>query len=1022
MGKLPSGAVTFCFTDIEGSTQLFAKFGTQFLDLLETHRRILREAVKAHGGAEVKTEGDGFFFAFGNATEAVQACVEFQRKLTAHPWPQEGEIRVRVGLHSGVADPTGDDYLTFAVHEAARVSAAAHGGQTVVSRAVVDAVDSSSSSFSFRDLGEHTLKDLHPMRIYQVCHPELPAEFPPLRSIGSTRGYLPASTSNLVGRERDLDGLSDCVARSRMVTVVGAGGVGKTRLAVEAARAELGRRADGVWFVDLASVTDPERLDDTVLRAVGVIREAASPAREQLLNFLREREVLLVLDNCEHLVEACTQLVAEVLAACPRAAVLATSRENLGIDGETMWRVRSLDSDESVELFIDRARQVHADLLLEELARAAVLRIVERLDGIPLAIELAAARMRTLSASQIADRLDDRFRLLTGGNRTALARQRTLEAAVDWSYDLLEDAEKTLIRRLSVFRGGFDLEAAEAVWGDDVLDLLERLVDKSMVMTTLRGDVVRYRLLETIRHYGWAKLLDADEVAESRERHMNHYARLVASGSDGFMDSRENAVAAQFELDHDNIRAAVDWAMSAEPKTAWLFIAHLWMSWSVLGHTAEGLDRTGHVLELEADIDPEVDARAHMGAAHLSWLSSVSVAEVRSHCERVIAWSEKNPDHPARWLGAWALTILASVVELEPGSYDHELATRAVSSARGSGAGFILAHALLGLATNAINDNRVGDALGLLDEALSVAVGCGSISTSGEILENIAWTLIAAGDVSQALDTAERAVAAARQGPNVYFLIFALLALGRCKVVSERLDDAAETYLEGLELAREHGLDRDTGRLLIELGWLDAEAGRFDLASNRLAEAQDRLMKLAPHRYELLLLAALAGHSLSEIQVLKGDFEGARPGLEQSRALAEGLGMSWVEAFSEISIGWLELSAEDDVAAEIWFRRALVRLKDPTLHAERQVFAAGIRGLAGIAQRRGQLDLSARLSGAASESIEPNNPAPRLGTILHKRILDDVRTKLGDDEFEREWSEGVRLGLGGLSALEPSPR
>jgi predicted ATPase/class 3 adenylate cyclase len=1013
MADLPSGLVTFCFTDIEGSTQLFARHGTDFLELLEEHRRIIRTAVAQHGGAEVKTEGDGFFLAYPSAANAVASVAKFQRAMREHGWPPDGMVKVRVGLHLGHASPIENDYMVFAVHEAARIGAAANGGQTVVSDAFAIAVGNDlPPGIALRDLGVHQLKDLGPMRLHQLSDEQSTGDFPPLRTVGGPRGYVPATASSLVGRDQDIADLRGQLRKARMVTVIGSGGVGKTRLAIEVARGELGARTDGVWFIDLAAITDPGRVDDAVLQALGVVRDSGVGARDQLIGYLTTRDALLVVDNCEHVVDTCSALIAAVLRGCPTVDVLATSREPLGVDGEIPWRTRSLDEHESERLFVDRALPVRPDLDLDEASLSTIRQITERLDGIPLAIELAAARTRILSVAQISERLDDRFRLLTGGSRTALARQRTLEATVDWSYELLDGDEQRLLRSASVFVGGFDLEAVDAIWGGDAIDVLDRLVEKSMITTRLAGDRVRYRLLETIRHYGWNKLLDSGDVERVRDAHMHHFASLVGETSEGLMDAREAEAAERITMDHDNIVAAIDWAMARSPRTALEFAAHMWMYWSVVGRTGEGWQRIQQILAIAPDDDQELWTRAHTGAGHMCWI----VEGTREQLSHHTALATADIHDPPRWWEAWSTMQSASAAEVF--NVDLPIIETAVDMARSAGNDFVLAHVLSIFGSALENQGRLAEGLVVHEEALETALRSGSIATVGELLTGLAWLHLARADVDQALATAERAVAAAYRGPNVYFQIFALLVLGRCRSIQGDLADAAIAFERSLAIADEHGIDRDTARAQIELGWVDVEAGRLDQAVERFHVARDRMIRVASLRQEFFLIAAMAGHNMTEVAQLRGDLDEARASFQANLAMVDGTDApAWVPAYVCNSLGWLEQDAGDLDAAERWHKRALDTASDLQHWQQRQSYAASMRGLAGVALRRSDVEGSARLSGAASSIVEPNNTVPRLGTLRHREVVVDAREALGTEAFEAAWEEGRAIGLEGATGL-----
>lgn len=476
---LPEGTVTFCFSDIEGSTRLLERLGPAYANLLQAHHDLIRAAASAHGGVEVDTQGDAFFVAFPRATEAVTAALSAQLALAAHPWPEGTEVRVRMGLHSADARLAPTGYVGLGVHKAARICSAAHGGQVLLSEVTRSLLgDDLPPEARLLDLGAHRLKDLaQPERLFQLTHQQLPESFPPLHTLDAHPHNLPVQLTSFVGREAQLAMVWGLLEGSRLVTLLGAGGAGKTRLALQLAGELVGRFEDGAWVVELAPLADPDLLPQQVASALGVREEPGRALLATLTAHLADRELLLVLDNCEHLVGAAAFLAAHLLRGAPRLHILATSREALGVAGETTWRVPSLSTPdpthpgppealadfEAVRLFVERAQAARPEFSLTPGTAPAVARICTRLDGIPLALELAAARVRALPPAEIASRLDNRFRLLTGGSRDALPRQQTLRAALDWSHELLSDAERACFRRLGVFAGSFSLEAAEAI-------------------------------------------------------------------------------------------------------------------------------------------------------------------------------------------------------------------------------------------------------------------------------------------------------------------------------------------------------------------------------------------------------------------------------------------------------------------------------------------------------------------------------------------------------------------------------
>jgi predicted ATPase/class 3 adenylate cyclase/DNA-binding CsgD family transcriptional regulator len=584
---------TFLFTDIEGSTALLRRVGQgAYEQVLADHHALIRSALAAHGGSEANTLGDGFFAAFSSSRACVAAVLEMQQAIEAHAWPAGEQVRVRMGIHTGEAEQTGAGLVGLDVHRAARVAGVAHGGQVLVSETAAALVrDSLPPGAALTDLGVHRLKDLgRPEQIFQLRAAGLRAGFPPLRSLGSAAlpNNLPGQLATFVGRGRELAEVRALAGSSRLVTLTGAGGCGKTRLGLQVAAELLDGSGDGVWLVELAAVTDQDAVAAAMASALGIAGQRGRPVAETLVDALAPQDILIVLDNCEHLIGGCAKTAELILRHCPRVHLLATSREPLGIGGETIYRVPSLslpgsgdngsaaESSDAVALFADRARTQGVRLAAGEQTAELVVSVCRRLDGMPLAIELAAARLRTMSVVSLHDRLDQRFRLLTGGSRTALPRQQTLRATVEWSYSLLNGAEQVLLRWLSVFADSFDLDAAEAVcgFGDlealEVAGLLGSLADQSLVGAEPAGETLRYRLLETIRQFAAERLVEAgeDEAAALAAAHGAHFLGVAEAASPHLTGPDQGRWLARLDAEQANLRRAAGHAAGDPEGTA----------------------------------------------------------------------------------------------------------------------------------------------------------------------------------------------------------------------------------------------------------------------------------------------------------------------------------------------------------------------------------------------------------------------------------------------------------------------
>jgi predicted ATPase/class 3 adenylate cyclase len=646
--ELPSlaGAVTFLFTDIEGSTRLWEQEPQRMEPALACHDALARTAVECHRGTVVKTTGDGIYAIFEQPVDAIDAALQLQQAL-ADPRATNGVgLRVRCGLHLGVVERRDDDYFGSAVNRTARIMAVAHGGQVIVSRAVVDRVaDRLPPQVALRDLGTVRLKDLaRPERVYQVIHPQLRQDFPALRSLEATPNNLPQQITSFVGREREVADIQRLLASGRLLTLVGPGGIGKTRLALHAAAHVLDGYSDGVWFVELAAIGTPTLVPREVAQVLGIREEVGTTLTQTICTTLKARRLLLILDNCEHLVFACAALIDELVRAVPDIRVIATSREALCIAGEQTYllpalslpdakaRVEDQARSHAVQLFVERAQLHKPTFTLTAQCASAIAEICKQLDGIPLALELAAAKVGTMSLVKIASRLGNRLSLLTDGSRTALPKQQTLRAMLDWSYDLLGDGEKAVFAQIAIFAGGWTLDAAVAVIGGgriaqrDVVDHLTGLVRKSLV--AFDGQADRYRMLETIREYASERLLDSGEEGNFRERSQSYFLALAEQGAlvhlnGGKLDHWTELL----RLENDNLRAALRRSLE-EPRgaeAAMRFCGALYPFWWRWGLAREGRDWCDCAL----GIAPTTEiSRARLSALFAAGVMQYTVGEV----------------------------------------------------------------------------------------------------------------------------------------------------------------------------------------------------------------------------------------------------------------------------------------------------------------------------------------------------------------------------------------------------------
>ena len=942
--RLPSGTLTFLFTDIEGSTKLGVALGTErYHEVLEMHTRTLRAAFN-DGGTEVRIDGDSLVMVFASAAKAVRAAAAAQRGLAAARFPHGATVRVRMGLHTGEgtlgSQDAGADYVGTDIVRAARIAAAGNGGQVLVSDATESLVrDALPSGLALRDLGEHRFKDLvRPQRLFQLVIDGLPENFPPLRTLDATPNNLPSQVTSFVGRQRELATALALLSTSRLLTLTGAGGTGKTRLALHLAADVLDRFPDGAWLVELAPVTDPAAVGPTVASALHIPERTGHAVVDTISAFLQGHDLLLVLDNCEHLIAACAELADVLIRSCPRLKILSTSREGLNVPGEALMPVPSLRVPvedplppldqlreyEAIRLFVDRSTAYQSSFALSDDNAADVVRICRRLDGIPLALELAAARVRSLSVAQVAQRLDDRFRLLTGGGRTVVARQQTLRALIDWSYDLLSDPERLLFRRLAVFVRGWTLEAAETVCTGDglareaVLDLLAHLVDKSLVSMQERGGAARYSMLETVREYAREKLVDSGDAPTLRQRHVDHFLAFAADNA-LLVRGLGSAELVRAVIEYDNLLAAREW-IKDEP----------------IGSERELL----------------------LAGSMFSIASALGrVPELR----QILAAALHRSDPTARTLGRaralFATAQLAAIQDDRPTA--RAVAAEAVGLLRTLGQPRELAYALMVLAIVVAPD--VAASASAINEARAIFEECGDTWSLGLLEYILADVALQRGDYAAARSGHTESRALFRESGDLQWSTSPLISLGRIACV------------EG---------DYARARALVEEALVIRRQNEFD------------------NHWSL----AIALNSLGEIDRCEGNSSGAAPLFEEALRYGRVLGDEPIIAWSIHNLGHVALQDHELVTAAARFGESLVirRRGDPGANV-----AAGLAGLAGVAARVGSLTEAAWLFGAVDAMLETTHTVlPPVDELVRQADLATIRARLDPDAVAAALNSG----------------
>jgi len=846
--------LTFLFTDIEGSTALLGRLGEEvYAQVLAAHHALIRSALAAHDGREMDTQGDAFFAVFSSPRACVAAVLQMQQAIQDHIWPDGEQVRVRIGIHCGEAARTATGLVGLEVHRAARVAAVAYGGQVLVSETAAALVrDGLPPGAVLTDLGVHRLKDLsRPERIFQLQAAGMRAEFPPLRSLGNPAlpNNLPGQLSAFIGREREVAEVRALVESARLVTLTGAGGCGKTRLGLQVAAELLDGSGDGVWVAELAAVTDQDAVAPAISRALRLTVNPGRPVLEALLDALAPQDVLIVVDNCEHLIDDCAKTAEAIVRRCPKVHLLATSREPLGIGGERIYRVPSMSlpgpgeagppapgSCDAVALFADRARASGVTLAAGEQASPLAVSICRRLDGMPLAIELAAARLRSMSLAELHDRLDQRFRLLTGGSRTALERQQTLAATVGWSYSLLTGAEQVLLGRLSVFAGGFGLAAAEAVCGSgrlDVLDvasLLGSLVDKSLVVAERAGAGLRYRLLETIRLFAAERLLEAGEE-EAAAAHCAHFLSLAETAAAHLTGPRQGSWLARLDADQANLRRAAGYAASRPDGTALVLRLGVALDryWWARSRQQEAFGLLVPVLRRPgARADLALFAAALDVAAVVAFF--IDLAAARQLAEQAVQVARQL--HDERLLsGALGSLCGAHFFAGEPET-SRRFGQESVERARRLGDDVQLAQSLLGYLLT-IDPARSGH---LYAEAIACTERSGDRLTNSTLHHNAAAAALEAGDIPAARVHLE---AAAQAGQQIGFEVAIVPALLGLVLRAERhLDGARSTFEVALRIGRRNADNLGMAFAILGLACLAGDAGDWERAAGLHGAAQ----------------------------------------------------------------------------------------------------------------------------------------------------------------------------------------
>jgi predicted ATPase/class 3 adenylate cyclase/DNA-binding CsgD family transcriptional regulator len=1002
VNELPTGTVTLLLADVEGSTRLWETRPEEMTAAIARLDRVLSAAVAARDGVRPveQGEGDSFVVAFARASDAVACALDLQRAALA-------PIRLRIGVHTGEVQLRDEgNYVGPTINRTARLRDLAHGGQTVLSGTTEDlVVDALPADAWLTDLGTHELRGVaRPERVVQLCHPDVQNDFPPLRTPKGVDVHdLPAQLTSFIGRGAQIDKIGTLLAENRIVTLTGAGGAGKTRLAAQVATRFVAEFPGGVWWVDLAPITHSAVLPVAVARAMCLPDQQGRSTMETLIGFVGGRQMLIVLDNCEHLLTATASLVAELLGGCPGLKLLTTSREPIGVPGEVTFVVPSLSLDgEAIDLFADRARRVRPDFSVTDDNAAAVTEICRRLDGMPLAIELAAARVRALSLDEIVDGLHDRFRLLTGGVRTAVRRQQTLHASVDWSHALLSETERVLFRRLAVFLGGFDLDAAHAVAGSaemtryQVLDQLALLVDKSLVIAENLSGSTRYRLLETVRQYGLEKLGESGEADGVRSRHCDYYTSMAAELDAPSRDGHELRIA-RAENEIDNLRAAFAWSCESSKLDRALQLASslqpLWLSG---GRFREGFDWFDSILAhndaQKLNLPPAVQARALADWAILDAL--------RSGLDRLIDQA-RHAVAIARELDDAALLVRALVACGSITVYSLDVAQtyldEAIAVARELVDRWGLCQALGWLASGATIAGDPVAAITAAQEGRDLADAVSDPFVSRQCRGALGIAHVMQGNLVEAIQQLPKVIADAERAHDLIWWTAGLLYQAQALAFHGDTDAAEAAARTALRSASENLNDPyQEGWAYTMLALASLTAGDSAAAANASAAASKQL-SLHPQT------ATIYSFVFANAALARGDLVEARRWADDGIAVLSG----WYLMLALLARARVAIAKGERVEAENDAYHALACAADSGAHLG---LSDVLECLGILACDDGRHSEAVRLFGAA-EAIRARMGAVRMKIYDadYESALAGARDAMDPESFSRAWAEGAAL-------------
>jgi predicted ATPase/class 3 adenylate cyclase/uncharacterized protein HemY len=1024
MRNIPSGNITFLFTDIEGSTKLSQEFPATLQIAMERHHEIVQKAIESNNGFVFEIVGDAFDASFENAGDAVRAAVEAQIELTNEKW-NDAVIKVRMGIHSGNAEWKGTTYMGYiTLARTHRVMSAAHGQQILISndtyKCVKEIFSASNQNISFRNLGERKLKDVaHPIQLFQIVSKGLREDFPPVNTLDARPNNLPVQLTSFIGRKNEIKNIKSLLRQTHLLTLTGSGGAGKTRLALQVAKDLIDDFANGVWFVELAALSEPALLPQAILKVFGLKEELRRSLEDTLCDYLRSKEILIILDNCEHLVKTCAELSENLLSNCPKLKIIATSREALRCEGEQTYGVLSLEVPdpeeknppeklsqyESVKLFIDRAMSVDENFRVTKENARSLAQICFQLDGIPLAIELAAARIKILSVEKIYDRLNDRFNLLTGGKRTGLPRQQTLRSLIDWSYDLLSEQEKIVWRRLSVFAGGWTLEAAEEVCAHDkikkeeVMELLNQLNEKSIIIFERENE--RYRMLETLKQYGEEKLNKAGEAKDIFFGHLKYYMEFSEKAEPKLNGSEVQLWLERLESEHGNLQSAIEWSVRSNHIEQGARLAGaLGNFWSIRGHYSTGCRLLENILNNKKEVGKCTLGKL-LNSSGLLRRNQGDYSKAQKLFEEGLTVSRQNKYKQSI---ANSLNGLGKLSD-EKGNYEeaHKFYQESLELGLEMNDKYSVAVSLNGLGIVALSEGNYLQAQNFYTESLAIRREIKDIRGIANTLHNMGMIADELGNYEQAQEFYEESLKLRYELNDKHGITGSLNGLGKLAQGHGNFELAQKFFEESLTLKREIGDKAGIVASLNNLGIIATDRGNYE-QSQKFYEESLALSREIIDKHGI----AASLNNLGYLAFNQNNFDQAQQFHEESLAIERKMGKKAGIANSLHSLGIVTFRKGNFEQSKKFHEESLTLFREL---GDKNAIAFSLTGMAEVLSESNGT-LGAILLGAVETAIKSAGLAlARDEQMLLEEVHERLHEKLSDEDFLKYFEEGKKKKL-----------